>query len=149
MLLLSQEGGVIPDLARDYKRRWRVSWNAEGMSSKTWSGTPSGLTALWFGVRLRTSCIIGVVISPEIIGAEKVKVGRTRPSQGNGAPGGIAGSGERAAISICASLVTTSARLVVRRADILFLRMERSVERMRSLFHLQLFRGWMLVDVRC
>jgi len=48
------------------------------------------------------------VICPISIGAEEVGVGRTWPSQENGAPGGSVGSGERATVSVCVSCVNTS-----------------------------------------
>ena len=92
-------------MAIAHKRRCRASWNANGMCFRTRLGTPSSPAALCFGVRRRASCNITGVICPEIIGTEEVGVGRTRPSQGNGDLEGIVGSGERATVSIYASIV--------------------------------------------
>ena len=89
--------------------------------------TPFGPAALWFGARRRASCIIAGVFCLDIIGTDEIGVSRTRPSQENGAPGGSIGSGERATVSICASFLTTSAGVVMRRPDVSSLRMERSV----------------------
>ena len=63
----------------------------------------------------------------EIIGMDGVGVGRTRPSKGNGAPGGRAGSGERATVSSYDILFTTSDGVVIRRHVVSSLIIERSV----------------------
>jgi hypothetical protein len=67
------------------------------------------------------------VICPISIGIEEVGVGRTWPSQGNVAPGGSAGSGERAIVSIFLSCAHISDGVVRRRPDLSSRRMERSV----------------------
>jgi hypothetical protein len=73
------------------------------------------------------------VICPINIGTEKVGVGQTCPSQGNGAPGGSVGSGERAIVSILVSCFTTSDGVVRRSPDLSSRRIERSVGSMRFL----------------
>ena len=61
-----------------------------------------------------------------IIGTEEVGDGLTWPIQGNGAPGGSVGSGERVVVSICVSYVITSDGMVKRRPDASSRRTERS-----------------------
>ena len=97
------------------------------MCFKTRPGTSSGPAALWLKVRRRASCIIAKVICPEIIGTEKTGVDWTRPSQGNIAPEGKVGFGERATVFICVILVTTSDRVVMSRPAVSSLRIERSM----------------------
>jgi len=104
------------------------------MCFKTRPGTPSGPAALWFGVRRRASCIIVGVFRPDIVCIGEVGVGRTWPSQENGAPGKNAGSGERATVSICVSFVITSVGVVIRRPEDSFLRTERPVGRVEEAF---------------
>ncbi len=65
---------------------------------------------------------------PMNIGTEEEEVGRTLPSQENGAPGGSVGSGETAFVSMCVSSVITSAGVVRRRPDVSSRITERSIE---------------------
>jgi len=51
------------------------------------------------------------------------------PSRGKGAPGRSVGSGDRAAVSVCAILATTSSGAVIRRLVVPSLIMERYVGR--------------------
>ena len=74
------------------------------------------------------------MIQPEIKGFEEVGVGRTWPSQGNGAPRGSVGSGEKSMVSDCASFVITSTGVVTRRPVASLLMMERSVGREKESF---------------
>jgi len=67
------------------------------------------------------------MICPINIGTEEVEVGWTWPSQGNSAPGGSVGSGERAAVSISERCVNTSAGVVRRRPNVSSRKMERLV----------------------
>ncbi len=110
-------------MAKAWKRTWRVSWNACGMCFSITPGTPSGPAALWFGVRRRASWKMAGVICPISIGTEGVGVGWTWPSQGNGAPGGNVGSGERGAVSIIVSCVNTYDGVVRRLTDFSSLKM--------------------------
>jgi hypothetical protein len=114
-------------MAIAWKTRWRALWNAGGVCFRTTPGTPSGPAALWFGARRRAFWTIAGVIRPINIRTEEVGLGRTWPIQGNGALGGSVGSGESAIVSICVSWVNTSGKVVRRRPDFSFRRMERSV----------------------
>jgi hypothetical protein len=71
------------------------------------------------------------VIWPISIGTEEVGVRRTWPSHGNDAPGGIAGSGESAVVSIFLSYIITSDGVVRRRPNASSRRTERSVGSVR------------------
>ena len=77
-------------------------------------GTLSGPAALWLGVRRNGSCMMVGVMQPEIIGIEDAGVGWMCHNHGTGAPGGSVGSGDKAAVSMCAILATTSAGAVMR-----------------------------------
>ena len=66
---------------------------------------------------------------PEIIGISEVGVGRTRSSQGKGAPGGRVGPGDKATVSVSAIFVITSVGEVTRNPVTLSLIIERSVGR--------------------
>ena len=90
-------------------------------------GTPSGPAALWLGVWRKASCMMVGVMQPEII--EDAGVGWTCLSHGKGVPGGSVGSGDTAAVSICAILATTSAGAVMSWPVISSRIMERSVGR--------------------
>ena len=85
-----------------------ASWNADGMCFSTKPGTLFGPATLWFGVRRRASWKMVGVIWTIIIGTEEVGVGRTWPSHGESAPGGIVGSGESDVVSLFSSCVITS-----------------------------------------
>ena len=67
------------------------------------------------------------VIWPISISTEEVGIGRTWPSQENGAPGVSVESGERAVVSIFVSCVITSDGAVIRRPYVSSRRAERSV----------------------
>jgi hypothetical protein len=69
------------------------------------------------------------VIWPINVGTEEVGDGRTWPSQGNGAPGGSVGSGDRAVDSNFSSCAITSAGVVSMRPNFSSQRTERSVGR--------------------
>ena len=97
------------------------------MCFSTTPGTPYGSASEWFGVLRRASWKIAGVIWPISIGTEEVGAGRTWPGQGNGAPGGNVGSGERVVVSICVSCVNASDGVVRRRLDFSSRKMERSV----------------------
>ncbi len=90
---------------------------------------PSGPAALLHGVRRKASCMIAGVIHPAIIGAEVVGDGQMCLIQGKGAPGRSEGSGERATVSIYASLEINSSGEVMRRSMISSRSSERSVGR--------------------
>ncbi len=97
-------------------------------------GTPSGPADLWLGVRRNASCMMAGVMQPEIIGIEDAGLGWTCLSHGKGAPEGSVGSGDKAAVSICAILATTSAGAVMRWPLILSRIMERFVGRILVFF---------------
>jgi len=89
--------------------------------------TTSGSAALWVSVRRRASWKMAGVICPIDNGTEEMGVGRTRPRQGNGAPGGSVGSGERAIVSICVRCDSTSDGVVRKMPDLSSRMTERSV----------------------
>jgi hypothetical protein len=106
-----------------------ASWNAGGMCLSTRPGTLSRPAALWFGVRRRASWKMVGVIWPISIGTEEVGVDRMWSSQGNGAPEGSVGSGERAAVSSFSSCAIISVGVVSSHPDVSSRRTERSVGR--------------------
>ena len=69
------------------------------------------------------------VMHPTIIGAESVGAGWMCIIKGKGSPGGSEGSGDRAIVSGCASLVITSSGVVMRRSVVSFRSIARSVGR--------------------
>jgi len=77
------------------------------------------------GVRRSASCRIAGVI----LGTDDVGVGLTRPSQGNSAPGGRVGFGDRASISSCVTLFATLDGVMIRSHVVSSLIIERSVGR--------------------
>ena len=99
------------------------------MCFKIMPGSPSGATALWFGVRRRASCRIVVEIYPDIMGVVCSWGEGTRSSHGNGAPDGSVGSGDNALISIFSTCAITSAGLTRSLPVLSFLIIERFVGR--------------------
>ena len=79
------------------------------MCFKIMPGSPSGATALWFGVRRRVSCIIVGEMHPDIMGVVRSRGKKTRASHGNKALDGSVGSGDNALISILSTCVMTPA----------------------------------------
>ncbi len=127
MWLLSHEGGVNPVIAIDWNKRCSVSWNAWDICLSIRPGTPFGPAALWDGVRRKASCMMAGVMHPTIIGAESVGTRWMRLIQVKGAPGGSEGSGDKATVSKCESLVITSSRAVMRRPAVSSRSIERSL----------------------
>jgi hypothetical protein len=89
--------------------------------------TTSDPAALWLEVRRKASCMMTGVIQLYIIGIEPDGVGG--PSQGKVVHEGSARCRDRAAVSICGILATTSSGAAMRRLVVSSRIMERSVGR--------------------
>jgi len=92
-------------------------------------GTPSGPSALWFGVRRKASCMIAGVMQPEIMGSVCLRMRGTQRCHGNGAPCESVGSGDMTWVSSLRACAITSAESTRRRPEASSLRIERFVGR--------------------